>query len=116
VRTEVGWAALSFALDWSRPPRQMAGTDFFYTHTDQWRYETVKLDDLLSPLADRNRQSGTLIDCSVRAQRMGWLPSAPQLNKNPLDMAREAEASGEDPRQYIANALQSGKVNLACED
>ncbi|MGH8112148.1 MAG: nitrate reductase subunit alpha [Rhodanobacteraceae bacterium] len=116
IRPEVGWAALSFALDWVRPPRQMAGTDYFYLHTDQWRYETVRLDDLLSPLADRRRQTGSLVDCSVRAQRMGWLPSSPQLNRNPLGVAREAVAAGGDPKQYVIDALKSGKLALACED
>jgi nitrate reductase alpha subunit len=116
VRPQTGWAALAFALDWVRPPRQMAGTDFFYLHSDQWRYETLGLDDLLSPLADRSRHSGSLVDCSVRAQRMGWLPSAPQLNRNPLQVAREAAASGSDPQQYVVDALKSGQLSLACED
>lgn len=116
VRPEVGWSTLAFALDWARPPRQMAGTDYFYLHSDQWRYETVGLDDLLSPLADRSRQSGHVVDCSVRAQRMGWLPSAPQLNKNPLDVVRDAEAAGVDPKQYVVDALESHKLSLACED
>jgi nitrate reductase alpha subunit len=116
VRPEVGWSTLAFALDWVRPPRQMAGTDFFYLHSDQWRYETVGMDDLLSPLADRSRQTGSMVDCSVRAQRMGWLPSAPQLNRNPLEVAREAAAAGVDPKQYVVDGLQSGKLSLACED
>jgi nitrate reductase alpha subunit len=30
---QTGWAPLAFALDWSRPPRQMNGTSFFYAHT-----------------------------------------------------------------------------------
>ncbi len=116
IRPEVGWAALAFALDWARPPRHMAGTDYFYLHSDQWRYEKLKPDDLLSPLADRSRQSGSMVDCSVRAQRMGWLPSAPQFNKNPLDVAREAMAAGGDPKQYIVDGLTSGKLAMACED
>ncbi len=115
VRPQTGWAALAFALDWVRPPRQMAGTDFFYLHSDQWRYETLTLDDLLSPLADRKRQTGSVVDCSVRAQRMGWLPSAPQLNRNPLEVAREAEAAG-DPKQYVVDALKGGRLTMACED
>src|SRR5690625_2593765 len=116
VRPEVGWATLAFALDWARPPRQMAGTDYFYLHSDQWRYETLGLDDLLSPLGDHSRHTGNLVDSSVRAQRMGWLPSAPQLNRNPLEVARAAEAAGAEPKQYVADALQSGELSLACED
>jgi len=116
VRPQTGWSALAFALDWVRPPRQMAGTAFFYLHSDQWRYETLGLDDLLSPLAERRRHRGHIVDCDVRAQRMGWMPSAPQLNRNPLQVAREAQASGADPRQYVVDALQSGQLALACED
>ena len=116
VRPQTGWAALAFALDWVRPPRHMAGTSFFYLHTDQWRYESIGLDDLLSPLAARERHAGSVVDCDVRAQRMGWLPSAPQLNRNPLAVAREAKASGGDPTQYVAEALESGELTLACED
>ncbi len=116
IRPEVGWAALTFALDWMRPPRQMAGTAFYYMHTDQWRYETVRADELVSPLADGKRKHSTLIDCQVRSQRMGWLPSAPQLNRNPLDVAREAGESGQDPKQYVVDALKSGKLGFASED
>src|SRR5699024_2700132 len=116
IRPEVGWATLAFGLDWMRPPRHMAGTDYFYLHSDQWRYETLKPGELLSPLADRRRQSGSMVDCSVRAQHMGWLPSAPQFGKNPLEVAREAAASGDDPKQYIVDALTSGRLNMACED
>src|SRR5574337_745162 len=116
IRPEAGWATLAFALDWVRPPRHMAGTDFFYLHSDQWRYETIGLDDLLSPLALPGRQSGHIVDCSSRAKRMGWLPSAPQLNRNPLAVAREAAASGSDPKQYVVDALKSGRLAMACED
>ncbi|HLQ84875.1 MAG TPA: nitrate reductase subunit alpha, partial [Salinisphaeraceae bacterium] len=116
VRPELGWSTLAFGLDWARPPRQMAGTDYFYLHSDQWRYETVGLDDMLSPLADRERQTGNVVDCSVRAQRMGWLPSAPQLNKNPLQVARAAAAAGVNPEQYVVDQLESGELAMACED
>ncbi|MDN5863669.1 MAG: nitrate reductase subunit alpha [Gammaproteobacteria bacterium] len=116
VRSEVGWSCLAFALDWQRPPRQVAGTDFYYLHSDQWRYETVKPADLLSPLGDPERHSGTLVDHGTRAKRMGWLPSAPQLDRNPLEVARAAEASGKDPKQYVVDALTSGELGMACED
>ena len=39
-----------------------------------------------------------LIDYNVRAERMGWLPSAPQLQANPLDVAEQADAAGSKPR------------------
>ena len=79
LRPQTGWTALAFALDWIRPPRQMNSTSFFYAHTDQWRYEKIGVEEVLSPLADKKLYGGSMIDYNVRAERMGWLPSAPQL-------------------------------------
>ncbi len=45
-------------------------------------------------MADKSRYTGHLIDFNVRAERMGWLPSAPQLGTNPLTIAGEAEKAG----------------------
>ena len=53
LRPQTGWTALAFALDWIRPPRQMNSTSFFYAHTDQWRYEKLGMEEVLSPLADK---------------------------------------------------------------
>lgn len=116
LRPQTGWTVLAFALDWVRPPRHMCGTSFFYAHSDQWRYETLKTAEQLSPLADAARYGRTLIDCNVRAERMGWMPSAPQLNRNPLDVARDAAAAGMDAKDYVARALKSGELQMACED
>jgi nitrate reductase alpha subunit len=35
-------------------------------------------------LADKSKFGGSMIDYNVRAERMGWLPSAPQLKTNPM--------------------------------
>ncbi len=75
LRPQTGWTALAFALDWIRPPRQMNSTSFFYAHTDQWRYEKLGMEEVLSPLADKKLYGGSMIDYNVRAERMGWLPS-----------------------------------------
>ena len=87
LRPQAGWLPLAFGLDWGRPPRQQNSTSFFYAHTDQWRYETVGIEEILSPTARAGPWDGALIDYNVRAERMGWLPSAPQLKQNPLDVA-----------------------------
>ena len=116
LRPQTGWTALAFALDWTRPPRQMNSTSFFYAHTDQWRYEKVSVAEILSPLADAKRYSGSLIDFNVRAERMGWLPSAPQLQRNPLEIAKEAARAGVDPKDYVVRELKSGKLRMSCED
>jgi nitrate reductase alpha subunit len=116
LRPQTGWTALAFALDWARPPRQMNSTSFFYAHTDQWRYEKLSVAEILSPLADAKRYSGSLIDFNVRAERMGWLPSAPQLQRNPLEIAKEAARAGIDPKDYVVRELKSGKLKMSCED
>ncbi len=116
LRPQTGWLPLAFALDWARPPRQMNATSYWYAHSDQWRYETLGLDEILSPLANKDEWKGSLIDFNVRAERMGWLPSAPQLQANPLDVARAAGASGKDTKDYVRDELVSGRLKLACND
>ena len=49
LRPQTGWLPLAFGLDWSRPPRQINSTSAFYAHTDQWRYETLDVSEMLSP-------------------------------------------------------------------
>ncbi len=116
LRPQTGWAPLAFALDWIRPARQQNSTSFFYAHTDQWRYERLGVDEVLSPLADRDAHRASMIDYNVRAERMGWLPSAPQLKTNPLAIAPAAQAAGMDPKAYVVGNLKSGALELSCED
>ncbi|HFT5241146.1 TPA: nitrate reductase subunit alpha [Yersinia enterocolitica] len=115
LRPQTGWLPLAFGLDWQRPPRHMNGTSFFYNHSSQWRYETVSTTQLLSPLADSARFSPSLIDLNVRAERMGWLPSAPQLNCNPLTIATRAQQAGQTPVEYTVESLKNGSLRLAAE-
>jgi nitrate reductase alpha subunit len=116
LRPQTGWTALAFALDWVRPPRQMNSTSFFYAHTDQWRYEKLGVEEILSPLADKEKFGGSLIDYNVRAERMGWLPSAPQLQTNPMQVVKDAVAAGIDPKDYVVQSLQDGSLKMSCED
>ena len=116
LRPQTGWTALAFALDWHRPPRQQNSTSFFYAHTDQWRYEKLEVKEILSPLADPKDYTGSLIDYNVRAERMGWLPSAPQLQTNPIQVVKDAAAAGMDPKDYAVKSLKDGKLRLSCED
>ncbi|CQI90284.1 anaerobic dimethyl sulfoxide reductase chain A [Yersinia rohdei] len=115
LRPQTGWLPLAFGLDWQRPPRHMNGTSFFYNHSSQWRYETVSTTQLLSPLADSTRFSPSLIDLNVRAERMGWLPSAPQLNCNPLTIAARARQAGQTPVEYTVESLKNGALRFAAE-
>ena len=116
LRPQSGWAPLAFGLDWVRPPRQQNSTSFFYAHTDQWRYETVPVSEILSPTAEQGDWSGSFIDYNAKAERMGWLPSAPALKTNPLEVAKQAEAAGLEPKEYVAQALKSGDLEMSCMD
>ena len=116
LRPQSGWIPLTFATDWHRPPRQMNGTSFFYAHTSQWRHEKVGVDEILAPDADGNMSKLSMIDYNAKAERMGWLPSAPQLGENPLDIADQAAAAGVDAAQYVAGRLKDGSLDMACND
>lgn len=116
LRPQCGWLPLAFGLDWQRPPRQMNGTSFFYNHADQWRYEKLEMTEVVSPLADKSKWQSSILDYNTRAERMGWLPSAPQLDANPLEIAKKAEAAGLTPQEYVVKNLKSGELKFACED
>ena len=115
LRPQTGWLPLAFSLDWYRPPRQMNSTSFWYAHSDQWRYEKLTVPEILSPTAPQGDWSGSLIDYNVRAERMGWLPSAPQLNQNPIDVAQKAKQEGQDISDFVVQQLQSEQLGFACE-
>ncbi|MFV0289721.1 MAG: nitrate reductase subunit alpha [Mangrovibacterium sp.] len=116
-RPQSGWATLAFASDWIRPPRQMNTTSYFYMHSDQWRYEKVKVDSLVSPLHKKDKWSElTLLDCNIKSQRMGWLPASPEFDRNPLQICKDAKANNKDVSDYLIDKLHSGEINLASED
>ena len=116
LRPQTGWLPLAFALDWSRPPRQMNSTSFFYIHSSQWRHEKLGMHEILSPLANPADWQGSQIDYNIRSVRMGWLPSAPQLSANPLAICREAAEAGKAPADYVVERLKDGRLGFAFED
>ncbi|MBP9713072.1 MAG: nitrate reductase subunit alpha [Sterolibacterium sp.] len=120
LRPQAGWAPIAFATDWHRPPRHMNSTTFWYFQTDQWRYEKVSADGLLADNAKSKYKGYQLADYNVVSQRLGWLPSAPHFNKNPIDIVTEAEKAGATDEASIAKhmveQLKSGKLYFASED
>ncbi|MBY6191861.1 nitrate reductase subunit alpha [Microbulbifer agarilyticus] len=116
LRPQTGWLPVAFGLDWTRPPRHMNGTSFFYAHTDQWRYDSMTVSDILSPTAPEGDWDHAMIDYNVRAERMGWLPSAPQLQQNPLQVAKTIFESDTNPDTAVPEMLKSGALKFACED
>ena len=120
LRPQAGWAPIAFALDWQRPPRHMNSTSYWYFHTDQWRYETLRGDDLTSPAGKGKYKGYSLADYNVAAVRMGWLPSAPHWNTNPLDLATEAEKAGATDEagiaKHVVDKLKDGSLDVAFAD
>ncbi|MFW5415736.1 nitrate reductase subunit alpha [Nocardiopsis sp. CNT-189] len=115
-RTSTGWAAYASAMDWSRPPRFMAGTAYWYLHTDQWRYDTYGADALTSPLGPGEVAGRHTADLVAASARMGWMPSYPTFDRNPLRIVRQAEEAGMDPADYAVEELHAGRLRFACED
>ncbi len=117
LRPQTGWLPLAFGLDWHRPPRHMNGTSFFYNHSSQWRYEKLEVNDILSPLANKKEwEKHTMIDCNIRSEKMGWLPSAPQLEDNPLNITKQAKKAKMDVKDYIVQQLKTKDLKFSCED
>ncbi|MEV1249436.1 nitrate reductase subunit alpha [Nonomuraea sp. NPDC049750] len=116
VRPITGFQHLAFAFDWQRPTRHMAGTAFWYLATDQWRYEQFGAGELASPLGSGAFDGKSFADCNAQAARLGWLPSHPTFNRNPLILADEADRAGIPVAEHVVNELKSGDLRFAAED
>ncbi|MGE2689874.1 nitrate reductase subunit alpha [Mycolicibacterium pulveris] len=115
-RPVTGWAAMAMATDWSRPPRQMPGTSYWYVHTDQWRYDGYRADALASPTGRGRFRDRHTMDVLASASAMGWSPFYPQFDRSSLDVADDAREAGQDIADYVAAQLASGELKLAVTD
>ncbi|MFI9507822.1 nitrate reductase subunit alpha [Nocardia sp. NPDC052566] len=115
-RPVTGWSTLAFGLDWQRPPRQMQGTVFWYLTNDQWRYDPFTAETFASPLGRGKFANRTAADNIALASRLGWMPSYPTFDRNPLDLADEAAAAGKEAPNHIVDELKAGRLRFACED
>ncbi len=88
---------------------------FHYVHSDQWRYDLGVSGS--SPgeapgMPGRKHPVEYLAD----SVRMGWLPFAPQFNRNPAELVREAEAAGAKSDAeivgWVVEQLRSGRSPL----
>ncbi|GAA2472343.1 nitrate reductase subunit alpha [Streptomyces mauvecolor] len=116
VRPYAGWQQLQSAADWVRPSRQMAGTPFWYLHTDQWRYERYGADALASPVGQGLFAGRHTADLVAQSARLGWMPSYPTFAANPLDLGARVRASGHEPGEWTAAELAAGRLRFACAD
>ena len=116
VRPISGWSTLAFALDWSRPPRQQATTPYWFLASDQFRYQRTRADVFSTPLAQGVLAGMHVADCNVLAARLGWMPSYPTFDRNPLELAREAASAGVDLGAHVVERLRDGSLRFAAED
>ncbi|MEU6717781.1 nitrate reductase subunit alpha [Nonomuraea sp. NPDC046802] len=110
-RPQTGWALLAGALDWSRPPRQVPGTPYWYLHTDQWRYERFDAGELTSPLAPGAFRGKHTADLVTEAVARGWMPMAPAFDRNPLELGE-----ADDPIAYTRDELRAGRLAYAAQN
>ena len=116
------WASIAFARDWIPAPRLQNSPSWHYVHSDQWRYERSFTDYHTVPAnqPEHSLASGHTIDAQVRAVKNGWLPFYPQFDRNPLELAAEAEAAGAatpaDVVTHVTDRLKARTLKFAVED
>ncbi|MCL3862769.1 nitrate reductase subunit alpha [Actinotalea sp. K2] len=119
VRPVTGHAQYANALDWSRPPRTMIQTAYWYLHTDQFRYDAFGADTLAAATTDpakRQLAGKTTADIIAQSARMGWMPSYPTFDRNPLQISADAAAAGQGVAEYVPAELKAGRLRFAAED
>jgi nitrate reductase / nitrite oxidoreductase, alpha subunit len=116
VRPITGYSVLATGSDWSRPGRQMIQTAYWYLHTDQFRYDKFSADTLAAASAGGTFAGMSTADVLAKSARLGWMPSYPTFDRNPLTLADEAEAAGRPPAEWVVSQLESGDLRFAGED
>ncbi len=117
VRPLTGFQHMAFGLDWTRPPRHMVSTAYWYLNTSQYRYDTYSATDVSagSQWSDAF-DDRSVADLWAQSARSGWMPSYPTFNRNPLAISQEAAESGKDVKDYIVEQLKSGELAFSAED
>jgi len=116
VRPITGYTQVANALDWCRPPRNMIQTAYWYLHTDQFRYDHFGADTLAAATAGGSLAGKTTADVIAQSARMGWMPSYPTFDRNPLDLADEAARAGRPVADHVVEELKAGRLGFAGED
>ena len=116
VRPITGYTQIANALDWNRPPRNMIQTAYWYLHTNQFRYDPFGADTLSATTGQGQLAGKTTADVIAQSARMGWMPSYPTFNRNPLDLSDDAAAAGKPVGEYVVEQLKSGDLDFAGED
>ncbi len=115
-RPLTGHSLIAGAGDWGRPPRQMIGTAYWYLATGQYRYDPFQVDVFASPTAPPQFAGMTTADVLAQSARLGWMPSYPTFNANPLDLGDAIKASGRPAAELVTEQLADGRLRFAAED
>ncbi|MER6624040.1 nitrate reductase subunit alpha [Streptomyces sp. NPDC000931] len=116
VRPLTGYSAIATASDWNRPARQMIQTAYWYLHGDQFRYDPFSADTLAAAGGGGPFAGRTTADVIAQSARLGWMPSYPTFDRNPLDLADEADAAGRPAGDHVVEELKAGRLKFAGED
>ncbi|MFC8246226.1 nitrate reductase subunit alpha [Streptomyces chartreusis] len=116
VRPITGYSAIGTAADWNRPARLMIQTAYWYLHSDQFRYDPFSADTLAAAGAGGPFAGKATADVIAQSARMGWMPSYPTFDRNPLDLADQAEAAGRPVAEHVVDELKAGRLRFAGED
>ena len=114
VRPLMGFQNAAFALDWSRPPRHMIQTAYWYVNTGQYRYDTFLADTVGAGMGAFPEQ--TIMDLLLKSARLGWAPSYPTFDRSSIEIPELAAADGVDVQQWVVDKLQSGELKFALEE
>ncbi|MFC4463933.1 nitrate reductase subunit alpha [Streptomyces xiangluensis] len=117
VRPITGYSAIATAADWNRPARLMIQTAYWYLHSDQFRYDPFSADTLAAAGSGSGPFAGkSTADVIAQSARMGWMPSYPTFDRNPLDLADEAKTAGRPVAEHIVDELKARRLKFAGED
>jgi len=115
-RPLTGHGIYATASDWSRPPRTMIQTAYWYLHSSQYRYDSFRADALSAATSGGIFAGKSTADVIAQSARMGWMPSFPTFDRNPLDLQADADAAGQPIGEYIPSQLKEGALRFAAED
>ncbi|MGN6412855.1 nitrate reductase subunit alpha [Flexivirga sp.] len=114
VRPLMGFQNAAFALDWSRPPRHMNQTAYWYVNTGQYRYDTFLADTVGGGMGAFPEQ--TVMDLLLKSARLGWSPTYPTFDKSSIEIPDLAAKDGADVKDWVVDKLQSGELKFALEE
>ena len=90
----------------------MIQTAYWYLHTDQFRYDQFGADTLSATTGKGQLAGMSTADVIAQSARMGWMPSYPTFDRNPLDLSDDAAAAGKPVGEYVVDQLKSGDLDV----